>query len=185
MSSISFDEIIENGRIGSLGSNTAKYEGSEYKLPIGGGYLFVTINYPRTDKFTRLTSDKQKKLYASIWREVQGTFDPAHVNFTDYTIELCDSGHCHLHGVIILKDECTFIPLGCVSDVVKRVLTQFPHVKGYDRYNDKSMYIGYCRYKSPGVCVQYKYRDDTKSFNEWYSYMYKEQSKSSTGKTNN
>lgn len=138
-------------------------------ISVFGGYLLITMNYPRTKSFVNKTSTEQKKLYSKLFQTLEG------INFltnnSKYIYEYCQSGHIHLHGYVEMNVETKGSPIGAVADVVKRYLSMLP--KKYQTYNDKSMFSEYIRYRCPSICVQYIFKDDVEGLKQWETYMNK------------
>lgn len=153
----------------SLGRETPEKE------PLPRGYLEITLNYPRTVSFLKMSSVKQKILYIKIWSHVRATLNHPDVimRHSDYEFEYCKTGQIHLHGYIPVYTEKYFIE-GIISDVVKRYLEGLP--KKHSKFNEKNMYPEFHRYKSPSICVQHDNMSDpveSDRFDRWKKYMIK------------
>lgn len=157
------NEIIINGVGPILGSPTTNSR----------CYLEITLNYPRTAGFKNMTSDKQKGLYSRLLQLIKCTFGPTGIERCEHTFEFCKSGHVHLHASIIFVFSTIHIPIGVVSDVVKTYLNQLP--KRYSVYQEGCMHIGFIRYRSPSIAVQYTSFEDKKRIDIWNKYINKYQ----------
>lgn len=139
-----------------------------------GGYLEITLNYPRTASFLRMDSVEQKNLYRKIWSSIRTVCVGFGDHTDDYTFEYCRSGQIHLHGYLPVYDK--YFIEGIISDVVKKFLNGLP--KKYNKFNENNMFDNFHRYRCPSILVQHDNLNDvneTKRFHKWKLYMYKMQ----------
>lgn len=115
------------------------------------GILQVTINYPRTASFLKMSSQKQKLLYIKIFNIL---YNAIGMNTGDYDIvfEACKSGQIHLHGWFTIQHDYRVISV-LLSDIVKQFLQCLP--KKYSTFKESNIYSQYNRYRSPALCLQY------------------------------
>jgi len=173
----SFDDLCEAK--GSLGSPSPLSQSTIYRLPYKGECsIELTLNYPRTDKFTLLSSTKQKEIYYQLFTQLVTVVDPLRVKRIEHVYEYCKSGHVHMHARISYNDTYACYPIGLIGDIVKKWISNMPHVKyqQYDKYKDKCMYEEYGRYYSPSIVCQFQFATD--HYAEWTDYMNKQQSRS-------
>jgi len=170
-----FDEIIE--RTDLHGSRTPD-SADEFALPTTGGIFLLTIEYPHVDKYVNLSSDRQKLILSGLFRDIIHIIEPAYIAEFHYVYEYHKTtGFVHLHGYVRVLDTMPLYPIGGVCDMAKLYHSKMPKVKycRYHLYSPKSLFSQYGRYKNPGICIQYLYRDDLAGLNDWKQYMAKEQ----------
>lgn len=146
---------------------------SLFAIPEKGGFIEITISYPRTSHFVSLTSVKQKAMYSKIFRYIKESIIFTEIKDSDFVFEYSKSGHIHMHSYILLTADSVHCPIGIVADIVKVFLKYMP--KKYDKYNDRHMFYKYIRYCSPPITVQYIFQDDIEGQSRWYAYMAKQQ----------
>lgn len=131
------------------------------------GVFEITLNYPRTASFIKKLSGEQQRMYIKMWDILKCSCGMPMASGVKF--EYCKSGHVHLHGYLI-PSMTTYYIIGYISDLVKSYLRMLP--KKYQQYNEKCMFSGYYRYRSPSICVQYN--DDPERFKTWYNYIHKD-----------
>jgi len=164
----------------------AKLEGSTYIRDMQkesalyvtrGGFFEVTINLPRTVEFCSSVSNQQKMVYSRLWDGIKSTISVS--SETDYVFEFCKTGHVHLHGIIKVPPSFKLIPIGGISDIVKRFCISYSNVyknlrlRDVIKYNEKCIYYMDNIYKSPAICVRYRSDKEKERMTEWESYMHK------------
>jgi len=137
-----------------------------------GARYEITMNYPRTSAFVLATSERQKKIYAELWRKTIAVFDSLTITKSRYIYEYCKSGHVHLHGYIDIELE-KFYPVGGIADLVKTYLNLLP--KKYQKYIDSKMSAEWARYRDNNICVQYVEIDNKQRIHDWETYINKYQ----------
>lgn len=165
---------VRSGKDAVLGVSLPELERKSSMIVTQGGHIEITINLPRSPEFTELISSKQKELYTLLWDEIKNVITLS--NQSEIAFEHCKSGHVHLHGYIAIDGDEKLIPIGAVSDVVKRFIVVYnryckPRPRDRQRYNEKSMFYMDCCYKSPAILCRYK--NDNNRLAEWIDYIYK------------
>lgn len=153
----------------ALGSPSPQKRDITYQTK--GGYYEITMNYPHTLAFTRMLSSAQRRKYTLLFRNTIAALGIDNIVESNYIFEYLKSGHHHLHGYVIIKDELPIYPIGGISDMVKTYLLQMP--KKYARYRDSCMYSEMGRYRCPSICIQYQYKENTARLQEWREYLCK------------
>lgn len=174
-----YGELVESfGQSTSHGSTLPKSPiDGEYKLPVQGGIVLITLSHPHTDKWVNLTTKDQKDLLYRLFQYCVSVADPINIVRMDHVYEYHKTGHVHLHGYVIFRDDLKLYPIGAVADMAKLYHSKMPKEKWhrYHLYNDKHLYSQYGRYRDPGCCFQYLYSDDSEGLNRWIKYIYKDQ----------
>lgn len=115
-------------------------------------YYQITINHPRSARFKKMLSSKQKNHLLSIFQIPIKHFKD-HVKDSDYVFELCQDGQIHLHGWYNLEFEKE-IPHIILNDIAKLLHSCIKYKK--IEYSEKNFFPQYDRYRSAPICVQYK-----------------------------
>lgn len=117
-------------------------------------------------------------LYSALWNDIKDIVDPYAEE--SHTYEFCKSGHVHLHGMIRLRSNFQLIPIGGISDIVKKFCRSYTvHVCAKDRnsppirYCERSIFYLDNVYKAPAICVRYRGVNEDERMKEWLEYMYK------------
>lgn len=174
---MSWNDLIEDqGRNVPHGSISPE---SPFVFLSDGGVLLITLEYPHVDKWVNLSSENQKKVLTKLFNDVIHVTDPYNIDSFKCIFEFHKTtGHVHLHGYVKFNSTFRFVPIGAVCDVAKRYHNAMPKAKykRYHMYDSKCLHPEYCRYKNPGICIQYISKDDETGFNRWIDYMAKQQS---------
>ncbi len=150
------------GEVHSLGSTS----------PISTGcFVEVTINFPRTINFIRMTSAKQMIMYSKINHILKNTFGMQSLVDSIHKFEFCKGGHIHMHCLYKFKFDGKHFPVGVVADIVKTLLNLLP--SKFNKFNEKLWSSEWLRYRCPAIVCQYQTLDNTSRVIEWQNYIKK------------
>lgn len=181
MSSSEEDIYWNKGRISNLGRDTP--EKREYVqtaksakacAPSNGNAVELTITYPHTAGYLRMTGAKQEILLREIFRLTCAALPIMYHVETKCFMEYDLHGQKHLHGWLVIDPTYRHYPIGLLSDMAKAALSNYP--KKYNKFSDACMHALFTNYRCPQIKLQYRYSDneeDVKRFIEWKGYCQK------------
>lgn len=156
-------DLTKSNPLENLDSNTDRED--RYRLEI-------TLNYPRTAKFLRMTELEQKAHYRN-WIDDSLEIYKGRIEKADIFFEKCRSGLFHVHMSITMVSTKTFYIFGLISDVVKEFVFRLP--KRYAKFDVLNYNCLFRRYRCPSICIQYVEGDDQIRCLHWEAYIRKDQ----------
>lgn len=141
--------------------------------PCTGGFFEITIHYPCTALWLKMSAEKQRKKLSVIFRDAICALPLDKHYSSRHVFEFGKNGQVHLHGVLVVNDDFKHIPVGSISDIVKVILSYFP--KKYNKFCTSHLYAQWDRYAAAQCCVQYRSKTETERYAEWTNYLSKQQ----------
>lgn len=138
------------------------------------GEIEVTMNFPRTPSFLKMTSSKQKVLYKKLMRILNNSIG-MNIHEPELFFECCQTGQIHAHGTIHINHDYKVISV-LLSDMAKSYLSCLP--KKYSRFYENHIYPEFNKYRSPSLCLKYidlDNEEDREQSDKWYDYIRKQQ----------
>jgi len=134
----------------------------------------ITLQYPRTVPFKKLSKEQQKDLYASVFERIL-MHHPSAVKRFKYTFEHCKDGNVHLHAYIDFEFKHQISPAGLCCEITDLWLRSLPKRFNHplvgnalDNYNSD-----FRRICIPQICIQFRYMDETERLKAWEVYIEK------------
>lgn len=135
--------------------------------------LELTLNYPRTAAFLRLTAAEQQVLYIGLFDYVKLRLQPASLMQNELYFETSLDGTVHAHGYIDLSLTAGFSVEGLVMGLVRDYFDQLP--KRSCLWLARSRYShNFSTFKSPPILVQYISKTDKIRTELWAEYCKKD-----------
>jgi len=151
-----------------LSSNTGSETGYDNRVEL-------TLNYPRTAAFLRMTYDQQCDHYRDwIDRSLYEYNMKGMITKMDIFYERCRSGNAHVHLDIWIHHPGRFYKFGFVGDIVKEFLMRLPKRWGIKTFAVSDYSCLYDRYRCPAVCCQLCDISDTRRALQWETYIRKD-----------
>lgn len=133
----------------------------------------LTLNYPRTAAFKRMSYEEQKQHY-DRWIHLATACYTSRIKKMQIFYEKCKSGDCHVHLDIHLYTFSEYYPCGLVSDWVRSFLSQLPVRHGIKNFSLSNYHCGYRRYRCPPICCQIRDIEDEQRALVWETYIRKD-----------
>lgn len=162
-----FDEIFGTGEREMLGRSL------DNRLNPTKAIIELTLNFPRTAKFKRMSVERQKQLYDGLIYFIMLRLYRIGIACTyERTFETCKSGFIHIHAILdLVLPVRVFCPHGLICDIVSAYLYNLPGK--HSRYNDKFYRYDLNRFRSPSICCQYRNPTEVSRIDCWKQYINK------------
>lgn len=134
----------------------------------------VTLNYPATASYKRMSVEQQKRLYFRLYTVLTNTFgiDRFIAEKSSFSFERGRLGKVHLHASMWFRMGRSYYCNGAAEQVVRQYLAELP--LKHKSYKDSLMNVEYSRYTSPSVCVQFRDPiNEARRVLEWETYINK------------
>lgn len=135
--------------------------------------LEITLNYPRTKPFMRMSTNDQIQLYRNIF-DLYRMSTPHKVLAYEQTYETSADMAMHSHCYIDLEVLYPFSVEGLVTGCLRFLVFQMP--KRNHQYLARCHYnYRFECYRTPSVLVQYTPYSDKLRLLQWQTYIHKEE----------